>query len=375
MISKKDYKGLYYQRIADNIEEAKNIVADEMSGEQLGLYCRYPKLNQALLKYWRFKQLTIIGGRSGSGKSMLLTLLRSDFVRNKIVTFDKKINIDLGANPIATSDNTGLFYPESRVIKLTNGDLLLKPINLNFKGEVILVHFGYDMDATDELLREASSLLGKSYGYILSAEYDKKKYAGYNKLSSEDKLQIDIILDCIGNRSEYIVPISGNITQMEHTVLRIRDNHPNAQFVFTLDHTLLTKKLGEAGMEELTMNLGSFGIWLKKEFRAMVIWLHQLNHNIEAIERKKYPHLHFPTKGDLYYVNHIWNACDNVMVLHNPKYLGIKKYGVDELITDELLHLAIIKNRFGEIGNIYFREEFSKGRIHQSEKEYFLASE
>lgn len=309
-------KLLPVKHISKSVEEAKSMVNEERSGKQLGLYCRYPRLNGAMSKYWRFGKVTLIGGMSSSGKSTLLNILEDDF---------------------------------------TNTEL-----NKGFTEKVIVLAFKYEMEGVDEVLRNVSGKLNKSYSALISSEYTKDK--GYNNVSDSEFETISIELDKLKSKPIYYVEIAGNLSQLRETYLAMKDKFKEAKFIVSIDHTLLSKKLNESTDAELMQATAFEAIRLKKE-GVMVLLIGQLNANIEDVKRRENPQLHYPIKTDIHCANQLFWACDNVMVFHRPELLGIKKYGSNKKDTNKLIHLAFIKGRFGTAGNIWLQEDFARGTI------------
>lgn len=366
-----DYKGLEIRTSQDTVEEAKMLIEEEASGLQHGLYCRFRKLNVGMLRYWRFRQVTMLAGRSGSGKSLLLNMLRNDFMSNKVLKLPSTANIYLGDISMPGSDGISTYYPEARLWKLSNGELIRKPLNNECVHPIVMLHFGFEMAAADEHIRTAGSMIGQSYAHIMSAEYNAST-SKYNTLTKEERDEIAMIMDTMGDRLEYYVPISGNLQQMWATAKKVQDTHPDHKMIVTVDHSLLTRRGEEKSTEEFINNIGFFSIRLKQKFGAMVIWLHQLNNEIEKTERIRNPLLHYPTKPDIHYGSQLWWACDNVAVVHVPRLLHITEYGKHELDASQLLHIALLKSRFGEPGNVWLREDFKRGRIHDATREDFM---
>lgn len=357
-----DYKGLGVITAKDSIEATKAIIASEADGRQNGLYCRFPGLNVAMLKYFRFGNTNLLAGRSGSGKSLFQSMLRNDFV-NGLVTLGniKNIRPDLGTEYIDNGP-LGIYYPESRITQMTNGELIIKPLNENCIHDVVGVHFGYEMSPMSENIRSVGTILGKSYAHILSSEYNKTTKS-FNTLTKEERIEIETILDCLGIRKEYYIPVSGNVMQMTATIDYLQQENPTAKLVISVDHGLLTRKLGSEGTEALVNDLAHFCNDTTSTYDALMFMLLQLNNEIEQPERLKNKEMHFPSKPDIHYGSQVWWAADNVMVIHVPRLLRIERYGVDELDTNSLAHLAVIKSRFGEVGNVWFREYYAKGRL------------
>ena len=370
MTSDITYKGLEFQTTKEAVAEAKMLMEEEASGLQHGLYCRFRELNIGMLRYWRFRQVNMVAGRSGSGKSLFLNMIRNDFMSNKVLKLPDGAKVHLGEFSMPAADGIGNYYPEARLWKLTNGELIRKPLNQNCIHKVVMLHFGFEMAAADEHIRTAGTIMGQSYAYLMSAEYNKET-GKYNTLTKEEREEIELIMDTMGDRQEYYVPISGNLFQMWETAKRIQELHPDHKMIITIDHSLLTRRGEEKSTEEFINNIGFFSIRAKQKFGAMVIWLHQLNNEIEKTERIKNPLLHYPVKPDIHYGSQLWWACDNVAVIHVPKLLHIQEYGKHELLTENLLHIALLKSRFGQPGNVWLREDFKRGRIHDASREDF----
>ncbi|PHS35676.1 MAG: hypothetical protein COA82_03435 [Alkaliphilus sp.] len=368
--------GLSIIKTADAIPHAKQTILDERSGEQFGLFCRWDKLNVGILKYFRFSQVNFIAGRSGSGKSFLANMLREDFLDRSNTIYQNSKEINKGSKFYTAEDVDFLdigckYYPDSRLIELPNGDLERRGINRRCDFEVVLIHFGFEMAPESEILRTVAGIMGVSYSELLSSKYNYDT-GDYAVLSKEKMDCAFSIMDTMGKRREWYVPISGNVQQMDNTVDFIQGLNPDAKLVIFLDHTFLTKKLDESGDSELVQNLSNIAVKWRQTYHAMVNFVNQLNNKIEDDARKVKASLHYPGKSDIHFGSQMWWAADNVLVPHRPKLLGIQKYGVDKVSTDELIHLGLIKSRMGKEGDIWLREDLDHSRIHQSSQEYFM---
>lgn len=320
-------KILPVKHIDTSIDEAEESIELERSGKQLGVYCRYAKVNRAMLKYWRFGQVTLLAGMSSGGKSTLLNALEDDF---------------------------------------TNPEL-----NGNCEYDVVMLGFKYEMSGSDEVLRNVSGKLDTSYSNLLSADYIKDDIHGkpvYNSITDAEFDNIKIHLNKLRGRKIFYVETNGDLTQLYETYKAMRLKYPDVvgkkkvKFIITIDHTLLSKKLDEKSDAELMQNTGLVAIKLRKE-GCMVILIGQLNGNIEDIKRQENNMFHYPIKTDVHCGNQVFWACNNVLLYHRPELLGIEKYGKEKRPTANLIHLRCIKQRFGKIGNIWLHANFSKGRI------------
>lgn len=344
-------KVLQSTHISVAVEKAKNIVNLERSGVITGLYSRFPRLNSALLKYFRFSRVYLIAGMSGSGKSAFLNILEDDFTNPRL--------------------------------------------NPSLSNEIAILAFKYEMEGSDEVLRNVSGKIEKSYSYLISAESyysieiegaDYKVINGdavddqgnvilknviltrepnikYNAVNDEEFNRISIHLDSLKDKPIYYFETAGDLLQLYRTVEEFNRQYPNKKLVVTLDHKLLSKKLTEKDDMALVQNTAHIAIALRKNFGAMVIILGQLNGAIEDNVRIEQHTLHYPKKTDIYCGGQIYWACDNVMIYHKPEAIGIERYGKKGYHTKDLVHLSIIKGRFNRVGQIFLKDELSIGKL------------
>lgn len=350
-------KQVYIPKIKTPLEVAQRAlltVKEEAQGAQLGLRSRFPKLNIAVGKYFRFKQVYALAGLSGHGKSYLLNLLLQDFL-----------------NPLL---NLGVC-----------------------EHDYILCHHSFEMNPEDEELRKASSKLGVSYNHLLSSEF---KGSGYNTITEKEMLALEKTLyedidkplyyfdepceliqlaaNVKAAVNKYKVELYHNREKLSNFVLRkgikITDiispeSIPNPKVVITIDHTLLLKQAKDEKEILHTMrNLAKVAILLKKK-GYLVIFVGQFNNNIERIERIKNQEVHYPIKSDIYAQGEIYNACDGVFTIYQPELAGILKYGKNGYNTQGLIHLQVLKMRFGQVGSIWFKNELDKGIISEYDME------
>ncbi len=326
MTPKDDYVPILKTKADINIE-AKERINEERSGKQLGLKTRFTKLNIALGRFFRFKQVTSINGLSGHGKSALLNMILADF---------------------------------------TN-----KRLNGHFKEDVVIIHNSFEMLPVDEVLRTVSSKIEKSHLYLLSSEFqvNEQGESGYNKITDEEFNKIDRALEEDTDLEHYYFEqptnVMGLIKNITTGISYYQEKHNTIavpKVVVALDHTLLVEQdKGDSVLDTVT-KLAKLSIVLKKK-GYMVLLVGQLNNEIEKGERIKNPDLQFPIKSDIYAQGQLYNACDNVLIIHQPELLGILRYGKNRLHTNDLVHLQVIKQRFGKVGSIWLLNQFSKGQL------------
>ena len=330
--------------IDEAVEQAKAEMEAEMlaerHNEQLGLYCRYDKLNKVMTKYFRFDSVIMLAGLSGHAKSYLLNMFEMDFTDPSI--------------------------------------------NGNFKQPIAILSFKWEMNAKDEVTRAVSSKYSQtsgkpiSYNYLLSSEWDREK-GRYNAISDAELLLINKHTDALKGKPIYYVETAGSLTKLQYQVMVFLNEHPELaiyrkgklvgySLIITIDHTLLAKKEEKESDLQLQAETALVAIRLRKSYGAMVILLNQLNGEIEKAERRSNKALHYPVKTDVHCGNQIYWACDYVLISNMPEKLKITNYGIAGLNTKGLVHLSAIKVRRGSPADIFFEDELHKGQLRQLEE-------
>lgn len=298
--------------ISHAIEKARADILDGLSPDQAGLKCRWDKVNKALLGSWRFNNVYLLAGASGHGKSFILNMLHQDFCDPKL--------------------------------------------NSNFKKPFLILHFCFEMSASDEVLRTLSTITKKSYAELISAH---KKLEDYEEVIKN--------LDVLKDRQIYYVETSGNLNQIYNTVKATKEKFPDYELVISLDHTLLTNYNGERDEIELLAETARLAITLRKEFQALVILVGQLNDKIEDPKRLTNKSMQAPTRTDLHGSKQIYWACDYIWVAHQPILFNIERYTRMNYPTEGLIAFHLIKSRKGVPGLIRLREKLAEGNIIQWE--------
>ena len=353
--------------------KADAIIQEEMSGEQIGLKTRWSAVNKAMLKYFRFKQTTIIGGMSGSGKSYILNMLRNDFLDCQDLEFgsiddliyvgDEKYSLSIGDDQV---------FRDSRLGIKPDGTVYRKALNANAKYKPVIIHIGPEMPPEDEYIRSASNIMGCSYAYLLSADHTKGKY---NRLTEQEHKTFRRIMNILQeNRPEYHYTVPPTVDGLIHLVEKVCNNHPDRKPVVSIDHSLLMRRPAGQSEGESIYRLALACIYIRETFDAIVIPLHQLNGYIESTERKQSVDGHYPVKTDLYFGGQIWWAADNVFIGHQPHKLGIERYGHGGLSTENLYHFPCLKSRRGVPGNIWMKQDLAHGRVFEVERNEFIES-
>jgi hypothetical protein len=316
----------------DAAEEAKKKIREERTNPQnLGVRCRYHKINITVGKQFRFGEVYLIAGLSGHLKSTFLRIFLNDFKNKEL-------------NPHCD--------------------------------DIIIIHHSWEMKPSDEIIRELGNKTKKSYLYVLSSAYNNENNT-FNKLSDVELLQYENILDDVKDDGIYYfedpclaVNIITNVEESIRKFLREKNNTKILpKVIVSIDHTLLQEVKEKETLLDAMFTLAKVCIHLKKKYKCLVILIGQLNGEIEKPDRIKNNNSHYPKKSDIYAQAQIYNACDGVFASHVPSKLGIQKYGIKNLVTmeddKELIHLLMLKNRFGKSRSIYFLNNLDNGVLIQ----------
>lgn len=325
--------------IDEAIEQARREIDSERTDEQLGLYSSWGGINRGMGKYFRFNSITQIAGLSGHGKSYFINQLMDDFT-------------------------------DFQDIKNPDGSIYKHGVNREFKLHTVFIHFGFEMDASDEVLRMLTRKMVKSYHYLLSSEWDAENEA-FNKVDDREFQILTNRLKYFEGRPIYFIENSGNITAIFRTVGYIIKKHAEkvgvpVEFikpVVGLDHTFLVKK--DPGMSDLLLiqSVAYMSLMIRKVYKAMVIILGQCNNNLKSLERISEPSVHYPLDSDIYMAAQVNWVCDNIWIIYQPDLVNIRNYGTDKIPTENLVVAACVKSRKGMIGDVYLKNILGQGRF------------
>lgn len=133
-----------------------------------------------------------------------------------------------------------------------------------------------------------------------------------------------------------------------------------------MDHTLLMEYLDEKSEVELIAKTSGLALLFKKKYKAMVIYLGQLNDKVEQPERLKNPLLHYPTKTDIHGSKSVYHVSDTIIIIHRPELLNIQTYGRKNYPTKDLITLHVVKSRLsGMEGIIRMKQDYEHGTLHE----------
>ena len=301
----------------EGLKESLDYLRGRRDGLITSIKTPWLKFNDATTDGLEWNTLTVIGGRPGSGK----TLIKDQIIREAFV--------------------------------------------LNPKEDFNVLEFQLEMLARTSAVREYSAILGKSYKYLCSAdgilsEDDLQRCFEYAK--KKVGLPIDIV--------EEPVTVDEFKEIIERYMFEKRVLGSYVKTIITLDHSiLLRKKNGQQRMDALS-ELGEVLTELKRKYPILFIILSQLNRNVDNPERTedgKYSN--YILESDIFGGDALLQHADTVVGINRPARQKIKFYGPDRyIINDEtVLVMHFLKCRNGDTRMSFFKAEFNRMRIIESE--------
>ena len=295
-----------------SFNEALKYMLDRQSGKEKSIYTPWPKFNDAVTDGLEWNTLTVIGGRPGTGK----TLIKDQIIRESFV-----------------------LNPEE-----------------NFR----VLEFQFEMVGRTSAIREFSSVTGKTYKELCSAGTILPDNV-FNKCHSHAKDRVKYPIDIIST------PMTVN--QMKEQLDMYMHEHQRTKTIVTLDHTLLVKKAPyQNNRLDVLFELGEFFTQAKREYPCMFLCLSQLNRNIDTTERAvdgKYGN--YVLESDIFGSDAMLQHADTLIGLNRPAKQKIRLYGPDRYIIEDekTLVLHFLKARNGDARMSFFKAAFERMEIQE----------
>jgi replicative DNA helicase len=303
----------------EGFQDSLKYLQGRMHGHIKSLKTPWPKFNDATTDGIEWNTLTVIGGRPASGK----TLIAEQIVRES--------------------------FP------LNPGE--------NFR----VLQFQFEMLARTSAIREYSSVIGKSYKYLCSADgklSDADLQRCYDYAKEKIKYPIDVVeTPCTVEEFKEIV----RDYMLSNASYDSEGNMIMPKVLITIDHSLLFKKASyEKDKHDMLNNLGEALTLLKRQYSLSFIVLSQLNRNIDNPERSeegKYGN--YVLESDLFGADALLQHADTVIGINRPAKQKIRFYGPDRYVIedDRVIVLHFLKCRNGDTRLSFFRAEFEKMKI------------
>ena len=292
--------------------EALKYMHNRQQGKEKSVLTPWPKFNDAATDGLEWNTLTVIGGRPGSGK----TLIKDQIVRESFV--------------------------------------------LNPTDDFRVLEFQFEMVGRTSAIREFSSLTGKTYKELCSAG---------------STLTADVLNTChqyAKERVKYPVDIISTpmtVNQMREQVDMYMEEHKGKQTIITLDHSILVKRAPyQNNRLDMLFELGEFFTQCKRDYPCLFICLSQLNRNIDNPDRAvdgKYGN--YILESDIFGSDAMLQHADTLIGINRPAKQKIRYYGPDRYIIENgrTLVLHFLKARNGDARMSFFKAKFENMEIEE----------
>ena len=292
--------------------EALKYMNARQKGEEKSIYTPWPKFNDAATDGLEWNTLTVIGGRPGSGK----TLIKDQIIRESF----------------ALNPNDGF-----RVLE-----------------------FQFEMVGRTSAIREFSSITGKTYKELCSA----------GSVLSNDTLNTCHLYakERIKNPVD-IISTPMTVNQMREQIDAYMNMHKGVNTMITLDHTMLVKRAPyQNSTLDMLFELGEFFTQCKRDYPCLFIALSQLNRNIDNPDRAidgKYGN--YILESDIFGSDAMLQHADMLIGINRPAKQKIRFYGPDRYIieNDRTLVLHFLKARNGDARMSFFKAKFEQMQIEE----------
>ena len=290
--------------------EALKYMLARQSGKEKSIQTPWPKFNDAITDGLEWNTLTVIGGRPGSGK----TLIKDQIIRESFI--------------------------------------------LNPAEDFRVLEFSFEMVGRTTALREFSSITGKTYKELCSAGTVLAKDT-FDKCHQYSKHRVKSPVDQI------TTPMTVN--QMRDQVDIYMNMHQGKKTIITLDHSILVKRAPyQNNRLDMLFELGEFFTEVKRKYPCMFICLSQLNRNIDNPDRAvdgKYGN--YVLESDIFGSDAMLQHADTLIGINRPAKQKIRYYGPDRYIIqdDRTLVLHFLKARNGDTRMSFFKAEFERMQI------------
>jgi RecA/RadA recombinase len=310
-------------------EESLEYLDGRMQGTIKSLRTPWPKVNDATTDGLEWNSMTTIAGRPGSGK----TLIKDMIVRN---VFD-----------------------------------------LNPGEDFRVLEFQLEMVARVSAIREYSSILGKSYKYLCSADtkLGKLSPADYQACIDYARKRVKYPIDIVEEPPTVLEFIDIVREYMEfHSFILDRERQGKIvpcktykKTLITLDHSMLPKKgENEKTKTDMLYNLGEAITLLKRQYPIAFIILSQLGRGVDLPERSEQgKYGNYILESDVFGGDALVQHTDTLIGLNRPAKQKIRYYGPDRyMIADEtVLVMHFLKCRNGDNRMSFFKTMFEKMQV------------
>lgn len=254
---------------------------------------------------------------------------------------------------------------------LIKDQIVREAFKLNAGDDFRVLEFQLEMLARTSAIREYSSLLGKSYKYLCSADgklSDEDLKACHEYAKERVKYPIDIVEEpCTVPEFIQIIKDYMDAHSVTENAFTPQMTKVYKKTIVTLDHSLLLKKAAnEKDKYDTLYSLGEALTLLKRQYPIVFIILSQLNRNVDSPERSedgKYGN--YILESDIFGADALLQHADMLIGINRPGKQKIRFYGPDRYIIadDKVLVVHFLKCRNGDTRMSFFKAEFEKMSI------------
>lgn len=285
--------------ISEAYDKALEYIKKRRSGEEKSIKTPWDKMNLATSNGLEWNNIVVIGGRPGSGKTLLANLITREAHK------------------------------------------------LNPEQDFAILDFQFEMLAKHTALREFSAKTGVSA---------KKLASVFDPAEDEEIQAVMKYIEQNRNREIYIIEQAGTVRQIREEIEKALLDFKKPLIV-TIDHSILVKRdASEKDAFETLHNLSKMMTEMKR-FKILFVVLTQLNRECESTERLKPGTFgNYLLDSDIYGGDALLQHADLVIGINNPSKHALTQYGPSKYIisSPDIVVLHYLKNRHGERNQIHF---------------------
>lgn len=227
-----------------------------------------------------------------------------------------------------------------------------------------ILDFQFEMGAKQYASREFAAQSGLDYNAVLSTQKALDEFS--MKMLRQQVADAKALHDVGIVRGQISEPLCKE--DMEKAIYMMYNKCGNKPMIVTIDHSWLIKR-GKGDREKIDVlyNTVEMIMQLKKKLPIIFIMLTQLNRTMDEPNRKHPSHIgNYPTSSDIFGGDALMQGSDMVVVLNRPWKSDIFSYGPKKYpatSSDIFMHLIKIRNGADDKTMLFFRAEFSRGRL------------
>lgn len=297
-----------------HISQAYQAALDYMQKRKVGdiksIKTPWSRMNQVTMDGFEWNNIVVIGGRPGSGKTMLTNLITREAFK------------------------------------------------LNPDQQFGVLDFQFEMIARTIAMREFSGAMKKSMKQLASCG---------EELSDDDLAAAIQYTKENGNKNIWTIDKPMTVKEIQSKIEECISKF-NMPFIVTLDHSVLVSKSStEKDQFDTLHNLAKMMTHLKKH-QVMFIVLTQLNREVESIDRQKpgtYGNYIFDS--DIYGGDALLQHADIVLGINRPSKYNLRVYGPEKFqVSPKHVIVHYLKNRNGQAGQFsFFEEDFQHMKLYE----------